>query len=113
MIKEEEIKYYRTNIIDKYVIAVATILELEERQNKIEYERRLRLEEQKNKLKYDPNYKQCKRCGEIKPLTEFYKNPLKSKGVFDYCKKCAIKRQKELYERQKNNRANNNLCKTA
>lgn len=107
MIKEEEIKYYRENIIDKYVISVMMLLEHEERQNKIEYNRRKRI----NNLKCHPDYKQCKRCGEIKPLTEFYKNPLKYKGVFDICKECVKKRQRELRrERQRNNRADNTLC---
>jgi hypothetical protein len=90
MIKEEEIEYYRQNITDRYVISVMTSLELEERQSKIQYKKRI------NKLKYHSDYKQCKRCGEVKPLTEFYKNILKSKGVFDYCKECAKKRQREL-----------------
>lgn len=97
MIKEEEIEYYRQNITDRYVISVMTSLELEERQNKIEYNRQKRI----NRLKYHPDYKQCKRCGEIKPLTEFYKNILKSKGVFDYCKECAKKRAKQLRELKK------------
>lgn len=65
-------------------------------------------------LKNPHLYKRCKRCGTIKPTTEFYKNILKSKGVFDYCKECAKKRQRELRcERQRNNRADNSLCKTA
>lgn len=41
-------------------------------------------------------YKQCKRCGIIKPTTEFYAHILKKQGVFDYCKECAKKRQREL-----------------
>lgn len=114
MIKEEEIEYYRQNITDRYVISVMTSLEFEERQNKIEYNRRKRI----NKLKHHPDYKQCKRCGEIKPLTEFYKNILKSKGVFDYCKECAKKREKQLREQRNANKTNttkrpciNNRCK--
>ena len=93
MIKEDEIKYYRQNIISKYVSDVMTKLEHDERIYELqEIERKAR----EKKLKYDPNYKQCKRCGKVKKLSEFYKNPIKSKGVFDYCKECAKSRQREL-----------------
>lgn len=91
MIKPEELAYYRSNIIDKYVIEIETILEVEERKNKKNYEMYLRFE----KLKTDPDYKRCKICGTYKRLSEFYKNPLKKQGVFDYCKKCAIAANKE------------------
>lgn len=109
MIKEEEIEYYRNNVINKYVDAVMFVLDLEEKEHKKYTD---------NKLKYHPDYKQCKRCGEVKLLTEFYKNILKSKGVFDYCKECAKKREKQLREQRNANKTNttkrpctNNRCK--
>lgn len=86
MIDEKEKAYYRSNITDKYVIEIDTILEAEERIKKKKYELIQRFE----KLKNNPDYKRCNKCGEYKRLSEFYKNPLKKQGVFDYCKKCAI-----------------------
>lgn len=83
-IKPEELAYYRSNIIDKYVIEIMTSLEAIERKLK-----------RINKLRSNPNYKYCKCCKTFKPLTEFYKNPLKKQGVFDYCKECAKQRAKE------------------
>lgn len=97
MIKEEEIEYYRNNVINRYVTSVMKELAIDEQRE----ERIRRTQEYNKKLKYHPDYKQCKRCGEIKPLTEFYKNILKSKGVFDYCKECAKKRAKQLRELKK------------
>ena len=88
MIKEEEIEYYRKNVTYIYVNPVARMIEMEER----EYQKK---EEQKE-LEIKPNYKRCKRCNEVKHIKHFYRNPLKSKGVFDYCIDCAKKRQKEL-----------------
>lgn len=32
--------------------------------------------------------KQCKKCGEHKPLTEFYKNSRSKDGIDYYCKSC-------------------------
>ncbi len=94
MIKEKELAYFRSNIIDKYVIEIDTILANEERINLKKYEIVQRFE----RLKNDPNYKRCTRCGQYKRLTEFYKNPLKKQGVFDYCKKCARERAKQRRE---------------
>lgn len=91
MIKEKEIAYFRSNIIDKYVAEVEATLTTRE-QKKYEIYRRF------EHLKNDPNYKRCSRCGEYKRLTEFYKNPLKKQGVFDYCKKCAQERAKQRRE---------------
>ena len=90
MIDEKEIAYYRANITDKYVIEVQTMLELREKINKKKYMTYLRVE----KLKSNPNYKRCKICGKLKRLSEFYKNPLKKQGVFDYCKECAKEKAK-------------------
>ena len=88
MIKEEEIEYYRKNVTYIYVNPVARMIEMEER----EYQKK----EKEKELEIKPNYKRCKRCGEVKKIKYFYKNPLKSKGVFDYCKECAKKRAAEL-----------------
>lgn len=94
MIDEKEIAYYRSNIIDKYIIEIDTMLAIKERINSKKYEMYQRSE----RLKVNPNYKRCTRCGEYKRLTEFYKNPLKKQGVFDYCKKCARERAKQRRE---------------
>lgn len=93
MIKEKEIAFYRSNVIDKYVIEIQTALEAEE---KIAYRQYLFNET----LKTNPNYKRCKDCGKYKRLTEFYKNTLKKQGVFDYCKQCAKEKAKRLKERK-------------
>lgn len=94
MIDEKEKAYYRSNITDKYVIEIATILEVEERIQKRKYEQTQQFE--KFKIN-NPDYKKCNKCGEYKRLSEFYKNPLKKQGVFDYCKKCA----KEMKNKKK------------
>lgn len=84
MIKSEEIAYFRTNITDKYVIEVETSLEAEERTRT----RAALLAKKNEKYRFNPNYKRCCKCGEYKLLTEFYRNPLKKQGVWDYCKHC-------------------------
>ena len=95
MIKEEELKWYRENITFRYVNEVMKKLAIDE-------QKYLRIERTKA-LKYNKDFKQCKRCKA--------KNPLKPKGVFDYCKECAKKRQKELRdERCRSNRADKIVC---
>lgn len=46
--------------------------------------------------------KQCRICGEYKRLSAFYKNPLKSFGRFDECKKCLKIRRMERKSKWKN-----------
>lgn len=46
--------------------------------------------------------KKCSKCGEEKPLSEFYKKKDRKYGVFSWCKKCSKERVKEWYY---NNRA--------
>lgn len=72
MNKEEEMSLFRRDILPKY--------------EKI-------LEDEKNikKDKLGVTVKQCRICGEYKRLSAFYKNPLKSFGRFDECKKCLKK----------------------
>lgn len=41
--------------------------------------------------------KKCKECGQVKPLTEFYKNPSCKLGVDNLCKVCKNKRAKMRY----------------
>lgn len=84
MIKSEEIAYFRQNITDKYVIEVETSLEAEERTRT----RAAMLAKKYEKYRFNPDYKRCSKCGKYKLLTEFYKNPLKKQGVWDYCKQC-------------------------
>jgi hypothetical protein len=70
MNREEEIKYFRENIINKYVEEVQEQMLIEE--------------------KLQSNlYKQCSKCGKVLPIESFYKNAIKKKGVFDYCKECS------------------------
>lgn len=102
MTKSEELAYYRSNIIDKYVIEIMTSLEAIERNLQ-------RIQELKN----NPNYKHCKRCNTFKPLTEFYKNPTKKQGVFDYCKECAKTGTKQRREYVKFNRERERSIKDA
>lgn len=53
------------------------------------------LKEREYYLKNQHLFKRCIHCGTIKHISEFYKNPLKKQGIFDYCKVCARKRAKE------------------
>lgn len=85
MNKEEEIAYFRNNVIKQYVDEINEMLK-EDAKKLREYER----------LRYNPNYKVCKMCGVIKPLSEYYVNPLKFKGVFDICKECTKKKARRL-----------------
>lgn len=101
-IKFEELAYYRNNIIDKYVVEVMTSLEA--------IERKL---QKVNEIQNNPNYKYCKHCHTYKPLTEFYKNPLKKQGVFDYCKECAKTRAKQRREYVKVNKERKRSIKNA
>lgn len=101
-IKPEELAYYRTNIIDKYVIEIMTSLEA--------IERKL---QKLNDFQNDPNYKRCKHCNIFKPLREFYKNPLKKQGVFDYCRECARTRAKQRREYVKANKERERSLKNA
>lgn len=45
-------------------------------------------------LKHKNLFKRCSKCGKIKHIDMFYKNPLKKQGVFDSCKDCEKKRAK-------------------
>lgn len=38
--------------------------------------------------------KKCSRCQEIKPETEYYKNPARPDGLHNYCKACLVAYQK-------------------
>lgn len=58
-------------------------------------------------------FKRCKGCGTIKHIIEFYKNPLKKQGVFDYCKECAKTRAKQRREYVKANKERERNLKNA
>ena len=45
--------------------------------------------------------KQCKKCGQLKDLTEFYKNPMTVDGHSNICKMCAKDAGKENYKQNK------------
>jgi len=51
--------------------------------------------------------KPCATCNEVKPLSEFYKNPTGKDGYFIHCKFCHMKKSKKWaednVERYKNN----------
>lgn len=108
-IKPGELAFYRNNIIDKYIVEIETMLKVEERKNKKNYKMYKRFQN----LKADPNYKQCNCCKQYKRLTEFYKNPLKKQGVFDYCKECAKNKVKQRREYDKFNRKGERNIKNA
>lgn len=42
--------------------------------------------------------KKCTKCGENKPLSEFYKHPRNSDGHFNKCSKCSNKDTSERYQ---------------
>lgn len=104
MRKEAEINYFRANILNKYID------ELEEQHKKeklkkeiLAYYRELqrkRKEKQQKKLA-SGEYKKCKKCGKVLELENFYKNNLKSHGVFDECKDCVKERTRLRRERLK------------
>ena len=86
MIKEEEIAWYRHNVINKYVDEVMQYFSYPE----IPEGSCTRVYPQKipnNELEF----RKCKRCGQVKSVNEFYLNPTINKG---YCKMCSILTQK-------------------
>ena len=80
MNKENEIENFREKVLPKYIECA-------------------KLNKDRLSLK-SVSVKKCKICGKIKKLSGFYKNPLKSMGVFDECKDCC-KRRSQSY-RNKN-----------
>jgi hypothetical protein len=46
-------------------------------------------------------YKRCSKCGEVKPVEEFYKHKTGRYGVGSICKKCTQKKEKENYKKNK------------
>lgn len=74
-------------------------------------QKRIEREKQREQAKIEKKlasgkYKKCSKCGEVLKLKEFYKNPLKSLGVFDYCKACACIKQMQ-YRKSKTERKEN------
>ena len=76
MNKEEEMSIFRRDKLPEYV-------EFLQHQREVE----LKLK------KMGQTLKKCKCCGKLKPLTDFYRNPLKKLGRFDICKLCLKKRR--------------------
>ena len=95
MIKEEEIAYYRANVINKYVTAVMEQREIEE-----------------DIITLAKEFKRCAICHRLLPLTEFYKHSKTKDNLFNECKMC-IKRMRLIKnDRQRSNRVNNGIRKT-
>lgn len=46
-------------------------------------------------------YKRCSKCGEVKPVGEFYKNRTGRDGLQHYCKICGLEKYKKYYEENK------------
>lgn len=47
------------------------------------------------------NTKQCSKCKEVKPVTEFSKDKSNKDGLHSYCKSCVSQYQKEWYKNNK------------
>jgi hypothetical protein len=45
--------------------------------------------------------KRCKKCGGVKPLTEFYRHPTCGDGRLGACKECRLKYTAEWYQKNK------------
>lgn len=41
--------------------------------------------------------KECRVCGDVKPVTEYYKQARNRDGLFHECKKCCTQRRREYY----------------
>ena len=48
--------------------------------------------------------KTCIKCGEVKPLSEFYKDKGKKDGHYGACKKCVLQLRKEYYSENRDKR---------
>ena len=96
MIKEEEIAYYRANVINKYVTAVMEKKEIEEDIITLPKE----------------NFKRCSICHRLLPFTEFYKHSTTKDNLFNECKMCIKRIRLIKNDRQRSNRANNGIRKT-
>lgn len=47
--------------------------------------------------------KRCTKCGEDKPITEFYKTALTKSGLYSWCKSCHIKAKNEWQKFKRKN----------
>src|SRR5712691_7388124 len=52
----------------------------------------------KRRIQQGEDTKQCSRCQEVKPVSDFYKNKEWIDGFHPYCKKCVLAYQKEKRE---------------
>jgi hypothetical protein len=41
--------------------------------------------------------KECRVCGDVKPVTEYYKQARNRDGLFHECKKCCTQKRREYY----------------
>ena len=48
--------------------------------------------------------KRCSRCGAIKPLEDFYRDPSRRDGRYPQCKACKIEKVREYYEKNEKNK---------
>ena len=48
--------------------------------------------------------KKCRKCNEVLPVSEFYKNSKSKDGLACYCKKCCVKRSTEYYHAHREER---------
>lgn len=84
MIKEEEIAWYRRNVINKYVDEVMKNFETITP----------KIRKQGNNMPYKSReYRRCKKCDKIKPIALFYKGHHK-------CIDCLLKEKKEQYAKR-------------
>ena len=51
-----------------------------------------------DEVKVEEGFKRCSKCGEIKPISEFYKRKSSKDGLQNNCKDCAKAVRKEHYQ---------------
>lgn len=80
MLKEEEIAYFRKNVIKNYIKEVMENIE----------------EKNTTNMLLNHTAKKCRKCGRILPISMFPKNSNNDLYSCNYCKECAEKMAKSI-----------------